>query len=41
MVDLLIGSQVFFEVLDDGQNRLVVGFVAGERLEKEWDPILV
>jgi|LFRM01.2.fsa_nt_gb hypothetical protein len=41
MVDFFIRVQVLVEVLDDGQDRLFVGFVAGECLEKERDPILV
>lgn len=41
MVDLLIGFQVLVEVLDDGQDRFFVRFVAGERLEEERNAILV
>ena len=41
MVDFFGRFQVFFELLDDRQDGLFVGFVAGECLEEERNPILV
>jgi len=41
VVDFCICFQVLFELLDDGQDRLFIRFVAGERLEEEWNSTLI
>ena len=41
MVDFFIGFQIFYECLDNYPEGFFVGFVSGECLKEERNPVLV